>query len=302
MGVFDQTARMAARLKTPEFFDWAIPVFRRDFAFVRWADTRTVPFPGDPDRTLDTVAEFVSKADPADRRLLNAEFQSEPDPDILERLGEYAIRLRMDLRHGTGQAGKFVVHSLLLNLTGPVQENILDMRDVRLAGGHVLGATPMTLREEDGPATLARIAAGELGFSILPWVPLLRGADEAGIIQEWRRIAEQETDPRLRATYGALALIFSELSQRAALWHKEMEGWNVQQSQTVLKWQREAQVELLRGKLRRVLEVRTAAPLPEDLGGTIAEMTDLGELDRWFEAALHADSYDAFRVAVQPKP
>src|SRR5262245_35200076 len=260
MGVFDQAARYVARLNPGGFFGWTVANFAADHTFVRWADTRSVPFPGDPDRTADRVAEFVARADRSDRRLLNVEFQSEPDPDMLERLGEYAVRLRLDVRHGAGQAGKFLVHSLLLTLTGPEQADTLDMRHAGLGGGHVLQTFQRTLREMDAAGTLRRIAAGGLDRCVLPWIPLMRGADEAGTVQEWRRLAEQEPDRRLRSDYGALALIFAELSGRAALWKQGLEGWNTRESQQVLEWQNEARVEAelrtARAYLLEALEIR----------------------------------------------
>ena len=54
-------------------------------------------FPGEPDRICDTVAEFARADDPDDRRILDVEFSSEPHPDMLERLGEYAYRLRREM-------------------------------------------------------------------------------------------------------------------------------------------------------------------------------------------------------------
>jgi hypothetical protein len=79
----------------------------------------SIAFPGEPDRVCDTVAEFAAPDGAGPRRLLDVECQSEPDPEMLERLGEYALRLRREVRHGPGQAGKYRVASLLLNLTGP---------------------------------------------------------------------------------------------------------------------------------------------------------------------------------------
>jgi hypothetical protein len=296
VGVFDQAARYACRLDPAGFARWAVPAFAARFAFARWADTRTVPFPREPDRTCDTVAEFAAVADPGDRRLVDFEFQAEPDPDILERLAEYALRLRGEVRPAAG--GKYRVHSVVLNLTGPVQDDRLDLGDESLGGGHVLRAVVRTLREEDAAGTLAGVAAGELGRCVLPWVPLMRAAGEESIIQEWRRLAGQETDARLRGEYGALALIFVELANRSPEWRKGLEGWNVRESQQVLEWKREAQVETTRKKLMRAIQVRLKGGLPEDLAASIEGMTDLAELDRWFDAALQVDSLDAFRATV----
>jgi len=55
------------------------------------------------------------------------EVQAKPDADMLERLGEYAFRLRRELRYGPGAAGRYPVLSLVLNLSGAEQPSRLDM-------------------------------------------------------------------------------------------------------------------------------------------------------------------------------
>jgi hypothetical protein len=257
------------------------------------------------------------------RRLLDVESQSEPDPDILERAGEYGYRLRREKRYGPGQGGKYRVACLLLNLTGPVQAHELDMREAELGGaGFYLSVVQVTLREEDAAATLARIAAGELRLSVLPWIPLMRGADEPAIMGEWKRLALAEPEERRRADYGGLALVFAELAGRWVSWKKALEGWSMKQSQQVLEWQAEArkegrieghkegrieghkegrkegEVSRLRSVVLRALELRTHAPVPPDLAEAVAGLNDLDELARWFEATQTAESLDAFRAAV----
>ena len=95
--------------------------------FVRWQDTRTLPFPGAPDRVCDTVAEFEHTSDPRRRCLVDVEVQAAPDADMLERLGEFALTLRRERRHGPGTAGQYVVLGMVLNRPGAEQANQLDM-------------------------------------------------------------------------------------------------------------------------------------------------------------------------------
>lgn len=91
------------------------------------------------------------------------------------------------------------------------------------------------------------------------------------------------------------------MANRAAEWRRALEGWNVRESQQVLEWQREARVEgecrALRNSLLRALELRFQVTVPPDLPVTIGETTDLNVLTRWFDAAMMADSLDAFRTA-----
>ena len=141
MGVFDQGAKYTIKTDPDGFFAWRVPRFVARFAFAGWLDTTTLAFPGEPDRICDTVAEFVLRQGEGPRRLLDVESQSEPDPDILERAGEYGYRLRREKRYGPGQGGKYRVACLLLNLTGPVQPRELDLREAELdEAGLYLGA------------------------------------------------------------------------------------------------------------------------------------------------------------------
>ena len=56
---FDKGARYAAKRDPPRFFQWLIPGLEATLAFQDWVDTRPLPFPGEPDRTCDTVGGFV---------------------------------------------------------------------------------------------------------------------------------------------------------------------------------------------------------------------------------------------------
>ncbi|HBI46404.1 MAG TPA: hypothetical protein DDY78_26665 [Planctomycetales bacterium] len=307
MGVFDQASHYAVKLNPAGFFAWRVPRFAAHFVFLGWLDVSTIAFPGEPDRVCDTVAEFKAR-DGGLRRLMDVECQTEPDGDILERLGEYGLRLRREKRHGPGQGGKYQVVSLLLNLTGPVQLAELDLREVDLDGdGLHLRVTQGTLREEDAAATLARIASGEWKRCVLPWLPLMRGGENGDIIEEWKRLAQTEPDDRRRSDYAGLALVFADLAGRRAVWKEALEGWNMKVSQQVLEWQAEARQEGLmegeigqaRAKLMRVLEVRFGSSMPKDLASEIAAQHDRDILDRWFDVAISGADLDAFRAAVR---
>jgi hypothetical protein len=160
------------------------------------------------------VAEFEQMNDPRRRCLVDVEVQAKPDADMLERLGEYAFRLRRELPYGPGAAGKYPVLCLVLNLTGAEQPSRLDMTlpDWK-AAGQWLQVAQGTLNAEDAGQTLARIAKGDLERWVLPWLPLLRGAAEPANMAEWKRLAAQEADSRSRYELGALALVFAELAK-----------------------------------------------------------------------------------------
>src|SRR4051812_10392134 len=103
MSDFDQAGRYLIRRAPADFFAWLSPRFAAAWAFRGWLDTSALAFPGEPERVCDTVAEFAAAADPSRRLLLDVEVQSRPDVDMLERLGEYAYRLRREKR--TAAAG-----------------------------------------------------------------------------------------------------------------------------------------------------------------------------------------------------
>ena len=304
MGVYDQAGRYIIKPRPGPFFSWRAEALWRAWRFVRWQDTRTLPFPGEPDRICDTVAEFEHRTDPQRRCLVDVEVQAKPDADLLERLGEYAFRLRRELRHGSGGPGKYPVLCLVLNLTGAEQASRLDMVLPEWnAAGHSLQAAQGTLSGEEANETLARIAQGDLERWVLPWLPLLRGAADPVNIAEWKRLAAQEPDNRNRSELANLAKLFAELARTASVWEKALRGWSMTESPLVNKWQEEARkqarIETRMEDVRRAIYLRFGTPVPADLEEQLAAINNKAELDRWFDASLTAFSLDTFRAAVQ---
>jgi hypothetical protein len=300
MGVFDQAARYGAKKLDPSgFLRWLLPGLAPDLYFHDWLDTHTIPFPDEPDRICDTVAGL---------RRLHAleqfwaaviEFQTVPHGDMLDRLLEYVGRLRRELRHGPDRQGKYTVVPVLLNLTGPPQPDTLDMDLPGTTARLFMGVELRTLRKQDAAGTLAHIAAGAVARCVLPWIPLMHGAGEAGIIEQWKQLAGAEADDRIRADYVGLALVFAELSGIRVQWKSALEGWNVQQSQQVLEWQAEAEARNERNLILRLLQLRFQGPVPADLKGSIENIKDPNQLNRCFDAAATADSMEAFRSIFQ---
>lgn len=90
MGVFDQAARFATRAEPTSVV--ARLSASHPLVFRGWLDTRSIPFPGGPDRTADLVAALDDSADSP--VLLIQEFQSQHDPDKLDVTLEEAAILR----------------------------------------------------------------------------------------------------------------------------------------------------------------------------------------------------------------
>jgi hypothetical protein len=300
VGVFDTNARRAAKIDAASFLRWVMPDLDPALTFTRWLDPRTVPEPREPELTGDALAECIDPAKSEEPWIFVTEFMTEPAGDDLERVLEYMIRFRRERRPESDPRLKYNVGGIILNLTGPRQGETLAMSvpGVTGAGTH-FRAVRRAVREDDPAATLARIASGQAARPILAWIPLMRGAGEAGIIDEWKRQADLEPSQELRLKYAAIALVFAELPGVWDEWRRALEGWNVRVSQQVLEWQAEAELKTRRADLLRALERRCKAPVPTDIAQAVQTTTDLDTLWRWFDAALDAATYDDFRAAIK---
>ena len=300
MGHFDQAARYTAKLDPPEFLRWLLPGLDPALAFQGWVDARTLPFPGERDRTCDTVAELLDATHSDRPWALVVELQSEPDPEILDRLLEYIVRLRREVRQGPDRRVQYATAAALLNLTGPLQPDVQDMAlpcgaEVRLRFRPLV----RTLRDDDSAATLRGIGAGSVGRCILPWIPLMHGGGDLDTMEEWKRLGGLGPDSRLRSVCGSLALVFAELAGRETEWKRSLEGWNVRESMVVNEWIAEGEAKGRRAALLQVLQARFRGKIPSDLMTTIEGASDADELSRWMPLAVTADSLDAFRAAIQ---
>ncbi len=304
MNDFDQAARFAAKLRPPQFLRWLMPKLDPRLVFRDWLDTRRLPYPGERDRTCDTVADFEDTTAPGRHWAVVVEFESEPDPLGLARLFNYLGQLYLELESDPEKRGKYAVGGALLNLTGAEESDTLEMRlPGREEYGEWLRVVLRTLRTVDGAATLAGIAAGEIDRCLLPWIALMHGAADPGIIKEWRRLADMEEDSRLRRQFGGLAQVFAELARCAPEWKQGLEGWNVGESQVVNEWRAEGDA---RGSLRtrradvlRALEIRMKAPPPPEVVKTVESIDSLDELSRWLDAAIAATSLDEFLATIR---
>ncbi len=311
VNVYDQCARYAVKLDPAGFLRWLLAGV--DLAFTRWLDTQTIPFPGGPDRRCDTVAEMEPLSHPGPLWALVLELQSEPDPDILDRMMEYMGRLRQELRHGPHDHDRYLAAAAVVNLSGPPPNDTLDMR---MPGAGDQGmrwrVRALSMATVDAPGLLAQVGAGAVSRCLLPWVPLMRGAKEATMIPEWRRLAETEPDVRRRATFGELALYFAEVADRRPLWAKGLEGWNVKQSQLYEERKAEGRAEgraegleeglevgraFVRKTLLQLLQARFGQPVPTEVAERIRLQRDQEQLSRWLELAVTAATFDEFRAA-----
>jgi hypothetical protein len=250
------------------------------------------------------------------RYALLLEFLTEPEAEMFSRVLEYAARLRREVRPTDLPEGRFEVVVAVVCLTGRNRT----AREMRLA------ATPWHLRlepiernltDEDASATLAAMTAGQLSLVLLPFIPLMRGGEETGIIERWKQVAQTEPDSRRRSDYAGLTLVFAELARAPHLWRKALEGWNVRQSMQVLEWQAEAEkrgeergeqrgreIGRVEGKaeaLLRLLEKRFRRKPPAAIVQRIQATTDLAQLETWFDAAITIGSMKEFKDLLAAK-
>src|SRR5262245_61668802 len=75
VGVYDQAGRYTINCRPSALFRWRAPAVWAAWKFVRRQDTRTLPFPGAPDRVCDTVAEFEHATERRRRCLVDVEVQ-----------------------------------------------------------------------------------------------------------------------------------------------------------------------------------------------------------------------------------
>jgi hypothetical protein len=303
---YDQACRYAAKLDAPGLLCWLLGETRDELRFRTWLDTRTLPWPGDPERTCDTVA-WLGDADPAVEWAVPVEFCLEPDGEMFGRLLIYLGRLWQEKRPTDGRGEHFAVGAVVVNLTGrghASQTMTLRKTGVRT----ILQVAERNLADEDAATVLAAIATRTLSPCLLPWIALMRGADNSAIIAQWREIAGGQP-PRRASDYAGLAVVLAEAAGRRELWKQALEGFNVKDSQQVLEWIAEGEAKgeargeargLLQGQADALLQVLArrfppgASPQTES---AVRATADLERLRTWLDTALAADSLEAFRQA-----
>jgi hypothetical protein len=300
---FDQACRYAAKLDGVGFLCWLFREDATELRFRTWLDTRTLPFPGDPERTCDTVA-WLADADPAVEWAVPVEFALEPTGELFGRLLVYLGQLWLEIRPTQAGKERFSVGGAVVNLTGRGHTSAtMTLRRTGIRTG--LEIVERNLCDEDAATLLDAIAGGSASPCLLPWIPLMHGGEEAGIIQRWIELATQEANSRLRGDYGGLALVFAEAAKRLPVWKEALKEWNVIESQQVQEWMAMGEIKgeargEIKGEITALLEVLAARfppATPADLVTAIRGSTDRDQVLAWLRSAGTADSLDAFRRA-----
>lgn len=141
------------------------------------------------------------------------------------------------------------------------------------------------------------------GRALLPWLPLMTGGDDPGIIDRWKKLAEGEPDRRRKADYAFLALTFAGASKRKAIWARALEGWNMIESEVANEWMAmgkakglaEGRAEQAVVTLVAVLEARFGS-VPAEVESAVRACADLAKLQTWTTQAATAATLDEFRT------
>ena len=302
---YDQASRYGAKLDAVGYLSWLLHEVPAALRYQGWLDTRTLPFPGDPERICDTVAH-LGDDDPAIHWAVPVEFCLEPDGLMFGRLLVYLGQLWLEQRPSSERGRRFRVGAVVVNLAGrghSAQDFQLRQTGIRTC----LQVVERNLAEEDTAATLAGIAAGTIARCLLPWIPLMHGGGESAILAQWLELARTEPDAKRRSDYGGLALVFAEAAGCRPAWKEALQGWSMVESQQVLEWIAEGEVKgraegeakgEIKGQaesLLRLLQLRFGPGVPADLVAQIRATTDAEQLRRWFDAAVTAPSLEVFR-------
>ncbi len=300
MNHFDQASRYAAKLDAPGFITWLLRHRLNQVTFEGWIDARRLPFPGNPDRTGDTVARLREPAEPERWWAVPIEFQSEPDSEMFGRLLIYEGMIWLELRPSDERGARYAVVSAVVNLAGRGQSG----GDMALAGGRTcLLPIERNLCDEDAATILAEIAAGTTARCLLPWIPLMQGGGEASIMERWKELALAEPDEKRRGEYAGLALVFADAADCKPAWKEALKGWNMKQSPQVLEWmaegRNEGRIEGKRQAILRLLGRRLSASAPTELTARIQATTNEETLDHWLDAVGTANSLEEFQRIVE---
>jgi hypothetical protein len=289
---YDQASRYLVRLDAAGMLAWLLGLPPKAFAFVGWLDTRSLPWPGEADRTCDTVAHLRDLGRGGLPWAVVVEFQVSPDATMFGRLLRYLGDLWTSVKASEERGDRFEVSAIVVNLTGQWDCG-RDMHWPQARLRTALLEPDRNLASMSAALVLDGVESGNVTRAVLAWIPLMQGGGEDGIIQRWRGLVEP-MEEKWRADLGGLALVYAEAAPCTDEWKKALEGWNVIQSKQVAEWQAQAEVRATTNAVVAVLEERFGS-LSEELPQAIRESTNLDALRRWVRLAVKTASLDDFR-------
>ena len=274
--MFDKAARYAAKLDAVGFLAWALARPPSAFRFREWLDTRLIAFPGGDDRSGDMVAGLDNLDTGGVPWAMAVEFQTELDPLMFGRMLVYLGGIWLGMKPDPERGSRYAVGGVVVYLTGRGNAS-RQFSWAEAAVETTLLFRERSLQSESAADLLDRIGTGEVARTLLPWIPLMTGADEADTVGEWKRLAGAEPDSRLRSEYAALAGIFTEAAGWKDFWTEQLRGWNVRESTVVNGWIAEGEQKGRRIGQFELLEAQLTTrfgPLSEESLTALRALTD----------------------------
>jgi hypothetical protein len=294
--VFDQACRYLARRDPVGLLCWLLRLTLAQLGFERWLDTRTVTFPGQPERICDTVAHVREEEQGGIPWALVLEFQLTPDTLMFGRLMVYLGHVWLEFKPVAERGDRFQVGAIVVNLTGRGNSSC-NMQWAKAELATNFQVVDRNLEEADAPTVLAGVAAGTISSIVLALIPLMQRGNDPDTIKQWLLLASAEKDAQRRADHG-LAQLFAEAVGQEEGWQQALKGWNMIQSKVVAGWKAEAKAEGMAEALVEALETKFA-PVPAEVTSVIRGQTDLAVLKRWMSLAVQAVTLDRFRHDAQ---
>jgi len=297
---FDKACRVMTKWEPAVMLAYLLTLYESNFAFVRWLDARRLAFPGQPDRTCDTVAHVENLGENHLPWAIIVEFMIDPDALMFGRMLVYMGQLWIEEKPSTERGDRFQLGAVIVNLRGKGgasrhhawpeagMETQLRIREVNLS----------TISAAD---TLEQIAQGKQPRIILPWIPLMQGGGESDIIERWKELASSEPLSQRRAEFGALVQVFAEAADCEKPWEIALKEWNMIESKVVKGWQEEARQRALREKgledLIYILQEKFGN-LPTEIPSHLQKIEDTNILRQLLGQAFRASNLDEFRSMI----
>ena len=312
MSKYDEAERHAIKELDPGgCLRWQMPDLDPDLEFSTWLETQVSPPPGVPQLRGDCVAGLRSRGGGQAPWACLIEAQAQPLPRMGVWMMVYLGLLHEDLRHGPHDRDRFQMLGFILNLSesplASTVEWLPPMKQTPAQPERQVGVKcafwVKNVREDEAAPTLERIARDEVALCVLPWVPVMKGADQAPVLTSWKEQALRQPEPHLRADYVALALVFAELAGREAVWREALKEFDVTDSRIAQEWEdrgrragRQEGFAAMRGSVLRVLQARfPSTAIPQSVPPALDRIANLDDLIRLVEEASVTPSLDQFQ-------
>jgi hypothetical protein len=302
---YNEAARYAFKHLYPEgLLRFLVEGVFKHWKYTGWVDSQAVSFPGDPERRCDTVARFERIDGDRLPVALVVEFETAPGSDMYPREGEYCWRLRREAPFQSRPGVPYDVVGAIVFLTGPRQPSLWRMKPDDFCDlGMVMECAVPCFRDMDVMQVVARIAGKELSPALLPFSPLMGGADRTEAAVACRDLLKQETDQRKRKDMAAVALVLANLNAKPEVWRSAFMELQMDANTSPMlvefigKGRSEAAA-AVRSAMIAGLEQTMKTTVPDDVRKRIEAQVDVNTLASWCATSGRCASWDQVRVMV----